>query len=81
MITGSVLKRSSKQTVTKNVKRSCAKWQEVLFADNEHCIKPKKLEECAVERTELVNRLIAHKPEIEQLHAKLGAVETKERKQ
>ena len=38
---------------------NCAKWQEVLFADNEHCIKPKKLEECAVERTELVNRLIA----------------------
>ena len=31
---------------------NCAKWQEILFADNEHCIKPKKLEECAVERKE-----------------------------
>lgn len=38
---------------------NCAKWQEILFADNAHCIKPKKLEECAVERTELVNRLIS----------------------
>jgi hypothetical protein len=30
---------------------------------------------------EAVDILKAHKPEIEQLHAKLGAVETKERKQ
>lgn len=36
---------------------------------------------CRSKGIELVNRLIAHKPEIEQLHAKLGAVETKERKQ
>lgn len=71
---------TAKKSVDDNWERIKEK-QQINRNHNAHCIKPKKLEECAVERTELVNRLIAHKPEIEQLHAKLGAVETKERKQ
>ena len=38
---------------------NCAKWQEILFADNAHCIQSgMEFRKCADTRTELVNRLI-----------------------